>query len=168
MVEYVKTSVMLIFRKRFLLLTAGTGTLIIILFAIVFFMLNSYTATTANILSGEQIKPIPLAQNGLEPETPQDFNDPPFYIPPMPSKIVPIDEVIAKGQEIPLDFIYNDPNWKRKSYKEYWHSKYQRWSYVPIRLHYSMHRLFTTYPTASVYYDFIHDLGIAEESKKFK
>jgi hypothetical protein len=41
----------------------------------------------------------------------------------MPSKTVPIDEVIAKGQEIPLDFIYNDPNWKRKAYKEYWHSK---------------------------------------------
>jgi hypothetical protein len=30
-----------------------------------------------------------------------------------------------------------------------------------------MHTLFTTYPTASVYYDFIHDLGISEESNQF-
>lgn len=31
-----------------------------------------------------------------------------------------------------------------------------------------MHRIFVTYPTASVFYDFIHDLGIAGESKEFQ
>lgn len=31
-----------------------------------------------------------------------------------------------------------------------------------------MYRLFTTYATASVYYDFIHNLGIAQESQKFE
>jgi len=31
-----------------------------------------------------------------------------------------------------------------------------------------MHRIFVTYPTASVFYDFIHDLGIAEENGDFQ
>lgn len=121
-----------------------------------------------NSFTGMDIRQVPLASNGMEPETPQDLDDPPFYSPPMPSMVVPISEVIKKGSEIPLEFIYNDPDWKRKAYKEYWHSKYRRWSYVPIRLHYAMHQIFTTYRTASVYYDFVHDLGIAEESTQFK
>jgi hypothetical protein len=108
------------------------------------------------------------AYSGNEPDMPQDIDDPPYPELAMPSKTVSIIEVMEKGRDLPVEFIYNDPNWKRKAFKEYWHSKYHRWSYVPIRLHYAMHRLFTTYPTASVYYDFIHDLGIAEESTKFK
>lgn len=39
---------------------------------------------------------------------------------------------------------------------------------APDRIHYAMHRIFVTYPTASVFYDFIHDLGIAEESNQFQ
>ena len=63
--------------------------------------------------------------------------------------------------------IYNNPDWERPAYKSYWHSEYGRWSYVPNRIHYALHRVFSTYATASIYYDFIHDLGIAEESEHF-
>jgi hypothetical protein len=106
----------------------------------------------------------------LEPETPKNINDPPGEKGPFPTSTYPISEIIKKGTEIPLDLAYSNPNWKRQSYKSYWHSTVAggRWSYVPIRISYAMHRLFTTYPTASIYYDFIHDLGIEEESSEFK
>lgn len=104
----------------------------------------------------------------LEPETPKDIDDPPFYHDAFPTKLYPVSEVISKGIELPLDIVYSDPNWKRQAYKSYWHSTVSggRWSYVPNRIHYGMHRLFTTYTTASIYYDFINDLGIEEESNK--
>ena len=104
----------------------------------------------------------------IEPETPQDIDDPPFGELPYPTKMESVSEVIKNGKDIPLQFSYNNPNWKRQAYKSYWHSSYGRWSYVPDRIHYAMHRIFVTYPTASVFYDFIHDLGIAEENDDFQ
>lgn len=104
----------------------------------------------------------------IEPKTPQNIDDPPFYALPLPEQTVPVTEVMKNGKEIPLQFAYDDLNWKRQAYKDYWDSSVGRWSYVPSRIHYAMHRLFVTYPTASIYYDFIHDLGIAEESSSFQ
>lgn len=104
----------------------------------------------------------------IEPETPQNIKDPPFQELPYPTGMLPISAVINDGKEIPLQLAYNNPNWERQAYKSYWHSSYGRWSYVPNRIHYAMHRLFATYPTASIYYDFIHDLGIAEENSEFQ
>ncbi|MEL7610375.1 MAG: hypothetical protein AAGU74_12860 [Bacillota bacterium] len=103
----------------------------------------------------------------LEPETPQDIDDSTFVDPP-PSKVLPVEVVLDEGREIPLQFAYDDPEWERQAYKAYWHSSYGRWSYVPIRIHYALHRIFATYPTASIWYDFEHDLGIAEESEAFQ
>ena len=104
----------------------------------------------------------------IEPETPRNIDDPPFGELPSPTETASANEVIQSGTEIPLQFAYNNPEWKRQAYKSYWHSSTGRWSYVPDRIHYAMHRIFVTYPTASVFYDFIHDLGIAEESKQFQ
>lgn len=104
----------------------------------------------------------------IEPEKSQNIDDPPFPELPYPSKILPVSKVMENGKEIPLQFAYNNPDWKRQAYKEYWHSSYGRWSYVPDRIHYAMHRIFVTYPTASVFYDFTHDLGIWDESDKFQ
>lgn len=36
-----------------------------------------------------------------------------------------------------------------------------------MRINYSLHKIFTSYQTASIYYDFTHNLGIWEESKSF-
>lgn len=104
----------------------------------------------------------------LEPQEPKDISDIPRYQSPMPANVYSFDDVVKKGTEIPLKYSYNDPDYKRPAYKEYWHSTIGRWSYVPNRIHYALHRLFATIQTASIYYDFVHDLGIAEESNKFK
>lgn len=108
------------------------------------------------------------ATERMEPETPADIDDPPYPDLPSPTKIRPVGEVIAAGKEIPLKYAYHNPEWKRPAYRSYWHSSLARWSYVPNRIHYAMHRMFITYPTASVFYDFVHNLGIAEESAEFQ
>ncbi|MDQ8739415.1 hypothetical protein [Paenibacillus sp. LHD-38] len=71
-----------------------------------------------------------------------------------PSETIPISEVLDKGTKIHFNVIKNDPNYKRPVYEEHWHSTYWggRWSYVPNRIHYALHRLFTTY-----------DIGISGE-----
>lgn len=113
-------------------------------------------------LSSEATKENPK----LEPDQATDIDDPPwgkYFV--YPAKVLSVAEIIEKGAEIPFDLIYDNPYWERQSYKSYWHSSASggRWSYVPNRIHYAMHRLFTTYRTASVYYDFVHNLGIVNE-----
>lgn len=104
----------------------------------------------------------------LEPESAIDIDDPPWNNEIFPNNVVNISEVLEKGVDVPYNIIYDEPKWKRL-YKAYWHSSISdRWSYVPNRIHYAMHRLFATYPTASIYYDFVHNLGIADESIEFK
>lgn len=146
------------------------GTLISFLMAVIpFTMGNGYFVNALVANGNNNLKENTASQRlmSLEPESPQNINDPPWGEESFPSKTYPIKEIIEKGKEIPLEFVYDNPNWKRQSYKWYWHSTIQRWSYVPNRIHYAMHRLFTTYPTASAHYDFIHELGIADESKQW-
>ena len=87
----------------------------------------------------------------IEPETPRNIDDPPFGELPSPTETASANEVIQSGTEIPLQFAYDNPEWKRQAYKSYWHSSTGRWSYVPNRIHYAMHQIFVTYPTASIF-----------------
>lgn len=103
----------------------------------------------------------------MEPDTPIDIDDPPFSELPYPAKVLEVKDVLKTGKSIPLKFAYNDKSWKRQAYKSYWHSSDWRWSYVPNRIHFAMHRMFVTYPTAARYFDFAYDVGIAEESDNF-
>lgn len=103
----------------------------------------------------------------IEPEIPVDIADPPYKELAPPTKLESINAVIKTGKEIPVQFDYNNPDWERPAYKSYWHSSYGRWSYVPNLIHNAIHRMFVTFTTASVFYDFVHDLGIAEESDDF-
>lgn len=105
----------------------------------------------------------------LEPEQPIDIKSKPIANIPLPSKVFSISDVIKKGNDVKIDFVYNDPNWNRPAYKSYWHSTVSggRWSYVPNRINYSLHDIFTIYATASIYYDFAHNLGIWDESESF-
>lgn len=104
----------------------------------------------------------------LEPPKPQNIDDPPFNRNlAFPLNTVPISTVITQGEELPVTTIYDNPLWQRQAYKYYWHSSYSRWSYVPYRIHYAMHKVFATYATASIYYDFVHNLGIEDEYKDF-
>lgn len=101
----------------------------------------------------------------LEPDLPKDIADPPFFQSPFPLKVKPAQDIINSGRKLPYKFLLDKPDWERPAYKSYWHSSVSgRWSYVPNRLHYAQHRLFTT-PTAALsnYYDFVHNLGLSEE-----
>lgn len=71
-----------------------------------------------------------------------------------PTDTLSIPSVMDKGTSIRFKIIKNEPNYERPIYKEQWHSTYWggRWSYVPERIHYALHRLFTTY-----------DIGISGE-----
>jgi hypothetical protein len=92
----------------------------------------------------EPPKPIQIVKEPEEVEAEQ------YY----PSDTMTIPEVMDKGTKIHFNIIKNDPNYERPVYDEHWHSTYWggRWSYVPNRIHYALHRLFTTY-----------DIGISGE-----
>lgn len=133
---------------------------IILLSLIIAYSISRFQLTTVSNTSRNS--------ENTEPITPVNIDDPPFSALTLPENEVPIKTVMSRGKEIPVDFIYNNPNWQRQAYKDYWHSSYSRWSYVPNRIHYAMHKVFATYPTASIYYDFRHNLGIAEEILDFR
>jgi hypothetical protein len=100
----------------------------------------------------------------LEPSKPLNIQDPPWGKLPFPSNIMPISEIIHNGTKIPFDVIVDKPDYERLVYEKHWHSSVSggRWSYVPNRVHYALHRLFTTYDIGvSAWYDFEHNLGIS-------
>jgi len=68
---------------------------------------------------------------------------------------------MEKGTKIPFDVIKNIPDYKRPVYEKHWHSTVGRWSYIPTRIHYALHRLFTNYDIGlSNWFDFEGNLGI--------
>ncbi len=115
---------------------------------------------------------IPTAEGRLrrlEPPEPVDIENPLMGIASLPTNEVPVQNILRDGKEIQLRRIYDNPTWTRLAYRSYWHSTVSggRWSRVPTRLQYAMHRLFVSFTTASIYYDFVHDLGIADISGQF-
>jgi hypothetical protein len=107
----------------------------------------------------EQIEKLKQRLEQLEPVKPTTILDSPFpfeqgteetYSP----DVVPISEVLKQGKRISFKIIKSEPRYKRPIYQEQWHSTYWggRWSYLPSRIHYALHRLFTFY-----------DIGISEE-----
>ncbi|MDQ0878878.1 hypothetical protein QFZ77_007537 [Paenibacillus sp. V4I3] len=124
----------------------------------------SYTTCYAQELSSpqignsdQQVEELERRLEQLEPPKPITIVEPQeeaeakkYY----PTDTIPISEVIDKGTKIPFNIIMNDPNYKRPVYEEHWHSTYWggRWSYIPMRIQYALHRLFTTY-----------DIGISGE-----
>lgn len=106
------------------------------------------------------IKGLENRLKSLEPIKPQTIADPPFPELSPPSKFVTLSQVIENGNTIPYEAIVNNPGYKRPAYEEYWHSSIGRWSYVPTRIHYALHRLFTNYDIAlSEWYDFEQNMG---------
>lgn len=88
--------------------------------------------------------------NALEPDKPITF----FKSPEQnetesnyPSNTYSITQVIDFGSKISFYTIKNDPNYVRPVYNEHWHSTNYggRWSYVPSRIYYALHRIFPTY-----------------------
>jgi len=79
-----------------------------------------------------------------------------------PRDVVPIPELLRSGSEIPFRIVKDDPNYIRPVYLWQWHSRFGRWSYLPERVHYALHRLFAAYDFGlSALYQLQGDLGIA-------
>ncbi|MGC6590318.1 hypothetical protein ACPV3A_36080 [Paenibacillus sp. Dod16] len=100
----------------------------------------------------------------LEPPTPTDIQTP-FFQRPFPSMMKTTKEVMHRGVILPYRLILNDSQWQRPLYIEQWHSTYSggRWAYMPLRLFYAQHRLFTTSAVGlSNLYDFLHNLGLSD------
>ncbi|OZU88075.1 hypothetical protein CIL03_13150 [Virgibacillus indicus] len=111
----------------------------------------------------EIIKKLRLRIKTLEPPEPVDIQDPPWRELSFPAELEPISDIIHNGANIPFDLIVNKPDYERPAYEEHWHSLGGgRWSYVPDRIHYALHRLFTNYDIGlSSWYDFEHNIGFS-------
>lgn len=100
----------------------------------------------------------------LEPPEPVNIIELPFEAEAekrYPSQTISISEVMDKGTKIPFNVIKNIPDSKRPVYEKHWHSTVGRWSYIPTRIHYALHRLFTNYDIGlSNWFDFEGNLGI--------
>ena len=109
-----------------------------------------------------QVKEMEKRLHYLEPSKPKNISDPPWKEQSFPSNVVPILKVIEKGTKIPFEVIVDKPDYKRPAYEENWHSTTGRWSYIPNRIHYALHRVFTNYDVGlSGWYDFEHNIGIS-------
>ncbi|WCF11372.1 hypothetical protein NDS46_14960 [Paenibacillus thiaminolyticus] len=123
----------------------------------------SCAAITPQPLSYAVSPPNTQQLENLEPASPVTLPNPPFQQSQPPENLLPISDVLKKGKPIAYDVIADLPQWNRPSYLPYWHSTYGRWSYVPNRIHFAKHRLFTSPTNASVLYDFTHNVGIVKE-----
>jgi hypothetical protein len=112
--------------------------------------------------SNNQVEQLERRLKSLEPEKAVDIEDPPWKELTFPAIQYPISEVISDGTKIPFQVILDKPDYKRPAYKADWHSSVARWSYVPSRIHFALHRLFTVYDLGlSGWYQFEGDLGIS-------
>lgn len=103
----------------------------------------------------------------LEPPEPTTILDSPFPFEKVteehfPIDILPISVVLKEGSKIPFKIIKSEPDYIRPLYEEHWHSTYGRWSYIPSRIYYALHRIFPFYAIGiSAEYDFQHNVGIS-------
>jgi hypothetical protein len=144
-----------------------------ILLTIFVFHTSSYAKETVNHHIENMDEPNKRAEEmqkrikKLEPPKPVNIIELPFEAEAekrYPSQTISITEVMDKGTKIPFVTIKNIPDYKRPVYEKHWHSTYGggRWSYIPTRIHYALHRLFTNYDIGlSNWYSFEHDLGLS-------
>lgn len=129
---------------------------VIICFSMILYLfLYSHSPhSKASEVTGEdkRIQELERRLDNLEPPQPTSIIDSPFPFETgtevyFPTDIIPISEVLKQGTKIPFKTIKNDSNYIRPIYEEQWHSTYWggRWSYMPSRIHYALHRLFTFY-----------------------
>lgn len=103
--------------------------------------------------------------NRLEPPNPTHMDELPFQTnlkKLYPTRTVSIRDVIHTGTRIPFTPIKQMPDYIRPVYEPHWHSTYWggRWSYIPSRIYYASHRLFTNYDIGlSGWMNFEIDMG---------
>ncbi len=130
-----------------------------------------FSPSQLSIVKGEhkQIQELEQRLGNLEPPEPTTILDSPFPFETgtevhFPTDVIPIPEVITQGTKIPFTIIKSEPNYVRPIYEEHWHSTYWggRWSYVPSRIHYALHRIFPFYAIGiAAELNFQGDMGIS-------
>lgn len=114
----------------------------------------------------ERIHELEKRLDFLEPPEPTTIPDSPFPFEKgaevhFPTDVTPISEVLKEGTKIPFKVIKSEPDYIRPIYEEYWHSTTGRWSYIPSRIHYALHRIFPFYAIGmSAELDFTQNVGI--------
>ncbi len=115
----------------------------------------------------ERIQELEQRLDSLEPPEPTTILDSPFPFEKgtevhFPTDVIPISEVLKEGTRIPFEAIKSEPDYIRPIYEEHWHSTTGRWSYMPSRIYYSLHRIFPYYAIGiSAELDFTQNVGIA-------
>ena len=115
----------------------------------------------------ERIHELEKRLDFLEPPEPTTILDSPFSFEKgtemhFPTDVIPISEVLKEGTKIPFKVIKSEPNYIRPIYEEDWHSTAGRWSYIPSRIHYALHRIFPFYAIGiSAQLDFTQNIGIS-------
>lgn len=129
----------------------------------------SFSQSNSVISEHERIQELEQRLDRLEPPEPTSILDSPFPFEKgtkmhFPTDVIPISEVLKEGTKIPFKVIKNEPKYIRPIYEENWHSTYWggRWSYIPSRIHYALHRIFPFYAIGiSAELNFQQDVGIA-------
>lgn len=76
-------------------------------------IISAYTKTVDELENS--IKELTKRLEQLEPDEPMNIYDSAFH-PPFPSNILPIDEAIQTGNQIPFEVGIDRPNWERPKY----------------------------------------------------
>ena len=128
----------------------------------------SMTLSTNDKNENNRIQELEQRLNNLEPPEPTTILDSPFPFEKgmeehFPTDVITISEVLKEGSKIPFKIIKSEANYSRPLYEEHWHSTYWggRWSYIPSRIHYALHRIFPFYAIGiSAELDFQQNVGI--------
>lgn len=102
--------------------------------------------------------------NLLEPSSPKTIYDYELMldrnISNFEERVLPISLVKEKGSKVPFVTVYKDLNWQRPAYAPAWHSSAWRWSYVPLKIAYQQHIVYSYQGGASWWYDLSNDLAL--------
>lgn len=127
----------------------------------------TFTQPNSDSSEQERINELEKRLDYLEPSEPTTILDSPFPFEKgtevhFPTDVNPISEVLKEGLNIPFKVIKSEPDFIRPIYKEDWHSTSGRWSYIPSRIHYALHRIFPYYAFGlSGELDFTQNVGIS-------
>ena len=127
----------------------------------------SYSQSNSDKSEQERIQELEKRLDFLEPPEPTTILDSPFPFEKgtevhFPTDVIPISEVLKEGTKIPFKVIKSEPNYIRPIYEEDWHSTTGRWSYIPSRIHYALHRIFPFYAIGiSAELEFTQNVGIS-------
>ncbi|MGE7924063.1 hypothetical protein ACQKND_12825 [Viridibacillus arvi] len=128
---------------------------------------SSISQSNSDKIEHKRIQELEQRLDNLEPPEPTTILDSPFPFEKgtevhFPTDVIPISEVLKEGTKIPFKVIKSEPNYIRPIYEEDWHSTTGRWSYIPSRIHYALHRIFPFYAIGiSAELEFTQNVGIS-------